>query len=752
MLRRKFLAVSATVLSALALPINFANAGLRSSFKKRLKKITPSWLDKWGSKVAKGFKSSSVGWLLKRTERELVRFRDRVRAEYYRAAKGLYLSRPTIHRFDIGVSGAPVYFVNGAGTTFENAKSEAIALMNRLQRPVYLIFNSTAIERFGSSSNPNGLAADVGVVVDFLAATFDKLYLPPIPSPSKTTRQLAHLFVNSSEKISLVTHSQGCLIAQNAALIAAEFRRGNWMRENVRWVATGSPISNVTRRADAPRLVQKFTDLLNPGDPIILVRGELPSSKEKLSSSQHDFESAYVPRVDNIDLWHNTEEIGAFDTKLLSIANYTPRPLRVRVQFEQLVRTTRKIPRDRGFQEETIETWQWTTLENIDVPRFDEVVVDNGRAPIQGRNFRVSVSSPSGQQVRVNSDKPVTPYRSNSPDYFVVELEDSDSISSQGMDCIATGKFHGREVAFISGKGQPYLYSLDDQHEIQVFEHVGSGPEYNFYKCISGDWTDEDRFVAAGKQLCLPRSLRGAVQVFDPDKQSFSRLFEILSFDIDRAPAGWDVPALVQTDGVPIPDDPNELFNDAGGGSQDEMVLGVLLQFTTGETGGTISQVYPNSPASRAGLRVNDLILSVDAVRLDFNSLDQPILDRAGRNVTLEVMQARSRQRIRVTVQLNPISNSPANPRSFDARLGINGEETRSGVRVASVASGSLAHRIGLNVGDIVMQIDGTNVYRPDQVLDVLARVANHRNGQFAIRVLKQNGQVQELQTYLNQR
>ena len=190
-----------------------------------------------------------------------------------------------------------VYYVNGMLTSELAALYEANALANHLGRPVGLIYNRTS-----------GNMAE-----DALQAVYDRSWptvfneklgtkANQITQRNRTTRQLTHLLVHTQrDHISIVTHSQGCLIMHNAVLTARRFRDSGALAKGIRWVATGVPLHDEEIRVR----INRYTPLANTNDPVAKILGSLTLNLDEIipSLSGHDFVSAYVPKIRNSQLW-----------------------------------------------------------------------------------------------------------------------------------------------------------------------------------------------------------------------------------------------------------------------------------------------------------------------------------------------------------------------------------------------------------------------------------------------------------------
>ena len=168
------------------------------------------------------------------------------------------------------LSDHPVYYVNGILNTLSDAKESAQDLADALKRPVKLIYNpsfintdpsssSIGVERF--STGTPGVGNDLGECIydrtwPAIVASFGGMFLPDTigslfekPSADSvrlqknpTTRQVAHLLYYADEPISLVSHSQGCMIVRNACLSLELLGSQDKVRNNLAWLACGSPL------------------------------------------------------------------------------------------------------------------------------------------------------------------------------------------------------------------------------------------------------------------------------------------------------------------------------------------------------------------------------------------------------------------------------------------------------------------------------------------------------------------------------
>tara|TARA_R110000787_G_scaffold196172_2_gene307458 strand:- start:410 stop:964 length:555 start_codon:yes stop_codon:yes gene_type:complete len=169
-------------------------------------------------------------------------------------------------------------------------------------------------------------------------------------------------------------------------------------------------------------------------------------------------------------------------------------------------------------------------------------------------------------------------------------------------------------------------------------------------------------------------------------------------------------------------------------------------------SGVLVNSIYRDGPAERGGLRVGDVVVSVNGRDVpDANSLRFRIGTlKVGQNAILGVI--RDGQRVNVTIEMIPAPEVP--PRDLTviegenpyagaevanlspalvAEISLEGEE--SGVVILRIKRRSPADRIGLAPGDILVSLNGErigSVAELRRLLEVptdLWRIAIRRNG-----------------------
>ncbi|HHM05179.1 MAG TPA: DegQ family serine endoprotease [Gammaproteobacteria bacterium] len=170
--------------------------------------------------------------------------------------------------------------------------------------------------------------------------------------------------------------------------------------------------------------------------------------------------------------------------------------------------------------------------------------------------------------------------------------------------------------------------------------------------------------------------------------------------------------------------------------------LGVLIQDVTRDLaesfgmdrpeGALVSQVLPDSPAEKSGLRVGDVIVKFGGRHIPDSASLPPIVGRtmAGETVPVEVVRDGKRKEIRVKIGELPedeeLKLASRGEKSFsEDRLGavvaeLNDEQRKSldgkrgGVVVKDVKGGA-ARAAGLRDGDIILKINGVDVEGVEQ-------------------------------------
>jgi serine protease Do len=173
--------------------------------------------------------------------------------------------------------------------------------------------------------------------------------------------------------------------------------------------------------------------------------------------------------------------------------------------------------------------------------------------------------------------------------------------------------------------------------------------------------------------------------------------------------------------------------------------------------GGLVSQVVPDSPAARAGLRLGDVILSVNGKAVE-RSRDLPSLIAAlkqGERAELVVWRDKKEHTIAAKIASQPSDDAaaksapglgekgmygvalvPLTPAAHDA---FNIPRQVEGVLIARVVGGSPAAEQGLAAGDVIQRIGNEKVRDPSAAIKLLD--AAKRDGKAVVVLVSRKGE-----------
>ena len=208
-------------------------------------------------------------------------------------------------------SGEPVYYVNGMWRDKIKATAAAEALAKHLKRPVFLIYNASGI-RSPISRLGTGLVRKTGIF-ELVYTTAWPLFACTMPPDillgmgrgkiqrNSATRKLTYLLYNAKKPVSVVSHSEGCIIVRNACFALFLLNREKWIRDNLAWVTTGIPLhDNVVWPKPT-----KYTSLIDKDDPVPKMIGFEDWDRIELSivRFQHGFVQHYLPKITSEMIW-----------------------------------------------------------------------------------------------------------------------------------------------------------------------------------------------------------------------------------------------------------------------------------------------------------------------------------------------------------------------------------------------------------------------------------------------------------------
>lgn len=207
-------------------------------------------------------------------------------------------------------SGTPVYFVNGIWTAQDKATEAAEQLADHLSRPVYLIYNPSVLDAPGFRTGTPGITGDLW------EAAYDRVWplvvctmepdqvveaRPGRVLVNSTSRRIAHIFYHASGPVSIVSHSQGCIIVRNACFALSILGKEKWVREKLAWVSAGTPL----KRNEVWPTPDKYTSLVDKDDPVprIMTFGEWGKIDISIVLFKHGFLRHYKSKIRPSMLW-----------------------------------------------------------------------------------------------------------------------------------------------------------------------------------------------------------------------------------------------------------------------------------------------------------------------------------------------------------------------------------------------------------------------------------------------------------------
>lgn len=162
--------------------------------------------------------------------------------------------------------------------------------------------------------------------------------------------------------------------------------------------------------------------------------------------------------------------------------------------------------------------------------------------------------------------------------------------------------------------------------------------------------------------------------------------------------------------------------------------------------GGIVTRVLPKSPAAKAGLKSEDIILAANGKDIEnFAQLRNIVgLLRVGDKVELKVLRNGKPQTISVTVGKDSdqtTAGSDLNPALAGATFAPidesaqQGDDTR-GIVIKTIDPRGMAARAGLQQGDIIIAVNR----QPVETMDEFRKLAGTKSGQLLLQVRRGNG------------
>lgn len=153
------------------------------------------------------------------------------------------------------------------------------------------------------------------------------------------------------------------------------------------------------------------------------------------------------------------------------------------------------------------------------------------------------------------------------------------------------------------------------------------------------------------------------------------------------------------------------------------------------ELGVLVGAVDDGSPAAQAGISKNDVIVSIDGIRVSSGNELFSLLEGYSPGSTMNILLVRNQENMEISLHLGELA-SGYGLRYAASVFGFTVADSRSGVVVVDVSPATAAERVGIRGGDLIIEVEGVKV--PD--LDVFASVIEKIMGREPFRVLVGRG------------
>ncbi len=169
--------------------------------------------------------------------------------------------------------------------------------------------------------------------------------------------------------------------------------------------------------------------------------------------------------------------------------------------------------------------------------------------------------------------------------------------------------------------------------------------------------------------------------------------------------------------------------------------------------GALVASVEDGAPAARAGIRVEDVIVSIDGkpIKGELDLRDQVARIAPGKTVDVVLIRDKKRETVKVTLgeapEVGAASGTPSATEDGLVKLGLQAEtlteemadqlglpKSTRGAAVTSVAPGSPADEAGLSRGDVVTRVNARTITQAD---DLRRAAAGLRSGDRAVFIVR---------------
>ncbi|HBE68984.1 MAG TPA: hypothetical protein DDW52_12620 [Planctomycetaceae bacterium] len=185
---------------------------------------------------------------------------------------------------------------------------------------------------------------------------------------------------------------------------------------------------------------------------------------------------------------------------------------------------------------------------------------------------------------------------------------------------------------------------------------------------------------------------------------------------------------------------------DIGKGPQPFRVfLGIVGTDT--ENGPVVGQIYPGSPAEKAGIEVGDKLISADGKELENTEELLAILrkKKLGQGIELKTSRGEEDSSAKIKLAARPGSRQSV-PTVW---LGVTGEDKDSKIVINSITKSSPAEKAGLKAGDVVSVFDGS---QPKDYSGLVAEVQKRFDGEEVKLTVVRDGEEVQLDVKLANR
>ncbi|MCX7957712.1 MAG: PDZ domain-containing protein [Deltaproteobacteria bacterium] len=165
--------------------------------------------------------------------------------------------------------------------------------------------------------------------------------------------------------------------------------------------------------------------------------------------------------------------------------------------------------------------------------------------------------------------------------------------------------------------------------------------------------------------------------------------------------------------------------------------------------GAFVSAVFRDSPADKAGIKPDDVIIEYDAKKIDTpddlrllvsnSPINKPVkirLVREGKDITLEVKPAKmppdEELEKRGMGQIEKSSELGIEVENMSPEI-LKRERIGYGIRVKSVAQGSLAEDYDIRAGDIIVELNNNKIHNVNQFMSIYKSIPKGKPARFMI-------------------